>query len=98
VIVLASCTLSTARHHFRPWIIQESPKIAAFLAMVALGEGITVLYESITTRAVPHAVFRLLTKPGVSIPHAFVFRKADESPALGQFIAALKAGKVARTS
>ncbi|MGC3990472.1 MAG: LysR substrate-binding domain-containing protein [Chthoniobacteraceae bacterium] len=76
---------------FRPRLIQESPKIPALLAMVALGEGVTVLYESTTTRPTPHVVFLPLIKPRFLIPHAFVFRKADESPALHQLITALKA-------
>lgn len=73
---------------FRPKIILESPKIPAILAMVAAGEAVTMLYES-TARSVPHVVFLPLRKPKAEIEHAFVFRAANESAMLREFVKTL---------
>lgn len=74
---------------FRPRIVQESPRMAAILAMVATGGMITMLYES-TARPIPQVIFLKLRKPNTFVQHSFVYRAADESAALKDLVQGLR--------
>ncbi len=77
---------------FRPRVIAESSRSAAVLAMVAMGDGISLVAD-VTARAgasLKELRFQRLISPFATLVHVFVCREGDNSPVLRDFIRILE--------
>jgi LysR family transcriptional regulator, benzoate and cis,cis-muconate-responsive activator of ben and cat genes len=73
---------------FRPRIIAESSRSTAVLAMVALGDGISLVTDTTaqTGKTLPDLRFQRLRSPFALLIQVFVCRENDDSPILSEFV------------
>ena len=81
-----------AEEGFRPRIIAESSRAAAILAMVAMGDGISFISDTMVRAGagLPDLRFQKLRSPFALLIHIFVCRENDDSPILSEFVRILE--------
>lgn len=70
---------------FQPKVVQESDRVAAVLTMVAAGQGVSVLPESLSRWLGLGVVFKNILEPKAMLTHAFAFRRGDRGHELQEF-------------
>lgn len=70
---------------FQPKVVQESDRVAAVLTMVAAGQGISVLPESLSRWLGVGVVFKNMRESKAMLTHAFAFRRGDPGTELQEF-------------
>jgi len=73
-------------HKLAAKIIQESDRVPAILTMVAAGNGITMVPQSVTHLISKGVVFRQLPAPAPMLEHAFAHRPEQHSSVLAAFL------------
>jgi DNA-binding transcriptional LysR family regulator len=73
-------------HGLSARIIQESDRVPAILTMVAAGNGVAMVPQSVTHLISMGVVFRKLPAPQPMIEHAFAYQPRNISPALAAFL------------
>lgn len=77
-------------HGLSARIIQESDRVPAILTMVAAGNGVSMVPQSVTHLITKGVVFRKLPVPQPLIDHAFAYHTQKISAALEAFLRLLK--------
>ncbi len=77
-------------HGLSARIIQESDRVPAILTMVAAGNGVSMVPQSVTHLIARGVVFRKLPVPQPLIDHAFAYHAHKISPALAAFLKLLE--------
>ncbi len=77
---------------FSPRVVAEPHRVAALLAMVAVGEGISLIPDATRqgARNSPEVRFLRILSPAAVLVHVFACRKGDAAPALAELIALLE--------
>ena len=70
---------------FQPKVVQESDRVAAVLTMVAAGQGVSVLPESLSRWLSVGVVFKNMHESKAMLTHAFAFRRGDPGSELQEF-------------
>ena len=70
---------------FQPKVVQESDRVAAVLTMVAAGQGISVLPESLSRWLGVGVVFKNMHESKAMLTHAFACRRGDRGSELREF-------------
>lgn len=74
----------------RARIVQESERTAAILTMVASGQGISLLPESVSRLVHPGVVFKPIRGMKATLNHTFACRNEETNPVLRDFLAQLR--------
>jgi DNA-binding transcriptional LysR family regulator len=74
-------------------IVQESDRVPAILTMVAAGNGVTMVPQSVAHLIASGVKFLKLPEPEPSLHHAFAFRTQQVPAPLAEFLKLLKATK-----
>lgn len=77
-------------HALRPRLAHESERVSAILTMVAAGNGLSVVPESLRGLMPEGITYRELPRPTPKLRHAFVYRQKGLSPAMGEFLRRMK--------
>ena len=75
-----------AKISLRPGIVQESDRAAAVLTMVAAGQGISLLPESVSKLVNRSVVFRPLQGERPVLEHAFAWRPSESQNLITEFL------------
>jgi DNA-binding transcriptional LysR family regulator len=79
------------RHRLAPRIVQESDRVPAILTMVAAGNGVTLVPQTVEHLISKGVVFRELPSPKPVLLHAFGYRSQRLTKPLQDFLASLQA-------
>ncbi len=82
-------------HGLSARIIQESDRVPAILTMVAAGNGVSIVPQSVAHLISKGIVFRKLPSPQPELHHTFAFHSQKRSASLDAFLSLLKKYKSA---
>ncbi len=71
---------------FRPRVVQESDRVAAVLTMVAAGQGVSLLPESISRLIRRGVALRPLRGGNPMLDQTFIYKMRNANPALADFV------------